>query len=332
MLPQHLVLSTLAFMVATYPLVSWAFGPTRPLGKKTLWLSLAAVLAFLAVKLAWDASLDTTGNYYKILETGRHSSAFDIRKSYKQISRVLHPDKNPSPDAEAQFQRVKVAYDVLMDEKLRDVYNRFGPSALSFDPRHDELRLITDISASYIFWLLVLFVTTIPQGARSSRTWSCILGVALMILHFMFSISETAVPAWLSAVGGTFLIEAELVTLCHRIFPGILVALRCVSESFYVDVDALSVKFLQEMGQQLRGIQGMLVQIKRGEQAAPEAVDQLNTAIETSDKRCIEMIQRLKTAVNDPAANYYWLVLVLMYGLLYLLEGNSGESGEGNKG
>lgn len=51
-------------------------------------------------------------NYYSVLEVSRHSSAMEIRQAYKKVSKKLHPDKNPSPNADVEFQQVKVAYDV----------------------------------------------------------------------------------------------------------------------------------------------------------------------------------------------------------------------------
>lgn len=51
-------------------------------------------------------------NLYSVLEVSRHNSALEIRQSYKKLSKKLHPDKNPSPNAEAMFQQLKLAYDV----------------------------------------------------------------------------------------------------------------------------------------------------------------------------------------------------------------------------
>lgn len=51
-----------------------------------------------------------------------------------------------------------------MDEAQRDLYNRFGPSNLAFDPRKDEMKLISDISVSYVFWAVVAYLLTIPIG------------------------------------------------------------------------------------------------------------------------------------------------------------------------
>lgn len=56
----------------------------------------------------------TSKNYYSILEVSRHSSAMEIRQAYKRVSKRLHPDKNPSPNADVMFQQVKVAYDVSL--------------------------------------------------------------------------------------------------------------------------------------------------------------------------------------------------------------------------
>ena len=38
----------------------------------------------------------------------------EIRQAYKRVSKKLHPDKNPSPNADIMFQQVKVAYDVSL--------------------------------------------------------------------------------------------------------------------------------------------------------------------------------------------------------------------------
>ena len=54
----------------------------------------------------------TGRNYYSVLEVSRHSTPMEIRQAYKKVSKKLHPDKNPSPNADVMFQEVKVAYDV----------------------------------------------------------------------------------------------------------------------------------------------------------------------------------------------------------------------------
>lgn len=130
-----------------------------------------------------------------------------------------------------------------MDEEHRDIYNRFGGGNLEFDPRKDELKLISDIGVQYLFWAVTGYVMTIPVGARASRTWLMILGVVLLAVEVSFKLTETALPAW--APEG--LTEHELVFYLHSAFPLVIAALRILAEALYVDADQTSYLVLKEL-------------------------------------------------------------------------------------
>jgi DnaJ-class molecular chaperone len=51
-------------------------------------------------------------NFYSILEIGRHDNIFEIRRSYKSLSKIYHPDKNSAENAADVFQIIKTSYDV----------------------------------------------------------------------------------------------------------------------------------------------------------------------------------------------------------------------------
>jgi len=65
-------------------------------------------------------------DYYEILGVPRNASDEDIKKAFRKLAMKLHPDRNPGPDAEAQFKEAKEAYDVLSEPKKRAAYDQFG--------------------------------------------------------------------------------------------------------------------------------------------------------------------------------------------------------------
>ncbi|XP_056264874.1 dnaJ homolog subfamily B member 1b [Pseudoliparis swirei] len=69
-------------------------------------------------------------NYYDILGIKKGASEDDIKKAYRKQALRFHPDKNKSAGAEDKFKEIAEAYDVLSDEKKKDIYDRFGEEGL----------------------------------------------------------------------------------------------------------------------------------------------------------------------------------------------------------
>mmetsp|Transcript_8631 Transcript_8631/g.25931 ORF Transcript_8631/g.25931 Transcript_8631/m.25931 type:complete len:307 (+) Transcript_8631:110-1030(+) len=65
-------------------------------------------------------------NCFEILGMTRETANMTaIKKAYRKASLELHPDRNPSKDADKQFQRIANAYQVLTNEKKRAEYEDF---------------------------------------------------------------------------------------------------------------------------------------------------------------------------------------------------------------
>lgn len=63
-------------------------------------------------------------NYYQILEVSENASQDEIKKSYRKMSLLYHPDKNQgNTEAEAKFKQINEAYQVIGDENERKKYD-----------------------------------------------------------------------------------------------------------------------------------------------------------------------------------------------------------------
>ena len=70
-------------------------------------------------------------DYYEALGVARDANSDDIKKAFRRLARELHPDANPdSPEAEARFKEVALAYEVLSNPERRERYDRFGPEGV----------------------------------------------------------------------------------------------------------------------------------------------------------------------------------------------------------
>ncbi|XP_012262900.2 dnaJ homolog subfamily C member 1 [Athalia rosae] len=71
----------------------------------------------------FDVVEEVNQNFYALLGVPQDANSTDIRKAFRRLSLVLHPDKNSAPDAEEKFRNLVAVYDVLRDPGKRERYN-----------------------------------------------------------------------------------------------------------------------------------------------------------------------------------------------------------------
>ncbi|KAK2195474.1 bifunctional Chaperone J-domain superfamily/DnaJ domain/Thioredoxin-like superfamily [Babesia duncani] len=98
----------------------------------TVWVSLLAVL-FVACILKYfeDVHSSNSGfvdfgeDIYTLFGIPKNAIEADIKSRYRELSKKWHPDKNKDcPDCSDKFMKLKEAYKILLNPKLRKIYDR----------------------------------------------------------------------------------------------------------------------------------------------------------------------------------------------------------------
>lgn len=80
--------------------------------------------------------MSNSDKYYKILEIDKSATDEQIKKAYKKSAVKWHPDKwgnksdQEKANAEEKFKEIGKAYEILGDNKKRDIYDKFGEEGL----------------------------------------------------------------------------------------------------------------------------------------------------------------------------------------------------------
>lgn len=71
-------------------------------------------------------------NLYDILGVSPDASLQEIKKAYKRLALLYHPDRNPKPEAAERFKEINQAYRILSDRAQKASYDYYGFSDETF--------------------------------------------------------------------------------------------------------------------------------------------------------------------------------------------------------
>ena len=203
-------------------------------------------------------------NHYTLLNVNRNSSPLDIKRAYKKLSLQLHPDKNPNdPDASNKFDRVKKAYDVLMDMEYREVYNKFGQDGINSNKRFDETQFFIELGVFYVTWGIMAFVLTLGKRSGLARQWTFTGLIVMLVVEISIMSSRgNPFPSWFLPQNT----EYEAVWLMHTLFPAFMNGCRSIGGYLYVDLEAQTRQLLLALQEQNKDILLVLRDVQIGVQ------------------------------------------------------------------
>ena len=78
---------------------------------------------------------------YEILELSKDAEAGEIKRAYRLLAKIHHPDKGGD---EKKFQQIQEAYDVLSDPEKRRTYDETGEIAEASDRSGEAIKMLQD--------------------------------------------------------------------------------------------------------------------------------------------------------------------------------------------
>jgi len=77
-----------------------------------------------------------SSDYYKIMGIARNAADSEIKKAYRKLALMWHPDKNQDKKelASENFKKICEAYEILSDTNKRNLYNKYGKEGLGRGP------------------------------------------------------------------------------------------------------------------------------------------------------------------------------------------------------
>lgn len=259
---------------------------------------MCAYLLFTIYEADWELQR-SGGSFYAVLGVAPDAGVRDIKKRYRQLSALMHPDKGGPADAEAYI-RVQTAHEALSDDVKRFAYDRFGPDVLRWRgcavPRDYVMRGARDLLGYYGAGALAIYALPRLGYFQQGMYWRWVAFASLFLLE-VHAVTRPRHPWLLTALVNPLLARAlgparppylpfQAVALARKLSVTLSVALNQV------------VPYLTA---ETRGGRLQLGRSGGGEARARQSLDELERAALGVDEDASRMVQmELAPFAGDP--------------------------------
>jgi DnaJ-class molecular chaperone len=149
---------------------------------------------------------DTGLNHYQLLQVNRATTTNELKKAYRHISRELHPDRNHAPTAAEDFNRVKHAFDILVNPETRSLYDRLGESVAKASTQTviDHKYIIIQMFVYYCSSSILAFFMTFSEhsGEALSASFFAMAGnnSITLLFYYYYCYNATTTTTTITAI------------------------------------------------------------------------------------------------------------------------------------
>lgn len=172
-------------------------------------LVVCAYLLFTIYEADWELQR-SGGDFYSVLGVAPDAAVRDIKKRYRQLSAIMHPDKGGAYNAETYI-RVQTAHETLSDEVRRFAYDRFGPEMLRWREctvaRDFVMRGARDVAGYYGVGALAIYALPKLGYFQQGMYWRWVAFASLFVFE-LHTITRPTHPWFLTGLLNPFLTRA----------------------------------------------------------------------------------------------------------------------------
>lgn len=122
------------------PVLTYVLKPGRFSSRKKALMYAMGFLLAVAILTVGIRCKEQSTNFYRLLDLNRDATLAQMKRAYRTQSILTHPDKKSVEDkvqATEDFNRIRLAFDILSDTDKRKIYDMYGEEAILDDSHAD---------------------------------------------------------------------------------------------------------------------------------------------------------------------------------------------------
>jgi curved DNA-binding protein CbpA len=196
-------------------------------------------------------------NAYRTLQVVRTATTSEVKRAYRKVALLYHPDKVSQLSQEEQdfaktmLEKVHIANDILKDGRKRLIYDRFGLDGIKNfeespgDKDHESSALMS-MGMYYLMTAVITFLMTLGEGSGLSRTYVYTGLILMFLLEWQTKFDNFDFLVDILPYDTPF----DKITIMHYLYPAFMTGARLIATMQYVNKDAILMGHIHALRQE----------------------------------------------------------------------------------